>query len=133
MTDDGGWIKVHRKLLDWPLLKNGSAIRLWLYILLRANHADCDVLAGGKTLHLRAGELIIGRDKTSQDTGLSPKQVRTGLVSLVRHACIKTVRTEGQPFTIVTVANWQSYQGRGQLKGQPKGQPRASQGPQTRM
>ena len=129
MTDDGGWIKVHRKLLDWPWFKNTAVIHLWVYCLLHATHRPHRQLVGTKMVNLAPGQLVFGRVAAAENTGLTVKKVRIALNLLDDNGCIKKGRVKGQHFTIITVCNWELYQSDDTKKGRDKGQERAGTGP----
>jgi len=82
MSNNNGWVKEHRKLLDWPLFKKPLTAHLWEYCRLRANHAAVDLWAGGERLHLEPGQFIIGRHAACEDTGLTDKQYRVAMLHL---------------------------------------------------
>lgn len=49
-----GWIKLHRKLLDNPVVtKDSDHLAVWIYLLLNATHREVDVLFGGKRITLK--------------------------------------------------------------------------------
>ena len=53
------WIKLHRCFLDWEWYQNGDMVRLFLHLLLKANHADGE----WKGMTIKRGQLITGRDE----------------------------------------------------------------------
>ena len=54
-----GWIKLHRKILDNPIvMKDSEHLAVWIYLLLNATHKDYDVLFEGKRITLKPGQLI---------------------------------------------------------------------------
>lgn len=56
-----GWIKVHRKILDNPIVcKDSETLAIWIYLLLNATHQEYDVLFKGKRITLKEGELLTG-------------------------------------------------------------------------
>ena len=124
-----GWIKLHRKLLAWPLFKKPLTAHLWQYCLLRANHEPADIWASGETVHLEPGQFIIGRHAATKETGLSEKQYRTAINHLENENCIKRANHSANQFSIITIVNWPTYQSNGTDTGQPKGQAGANQGP----
>ena len=126
---DSGWIKIHRKLLDWPWFKNPAVSQLWLYCLLKATHRPRRQLVGMKMVHLIPGQLVFGRVAAAGKTGLTVKKVRIALDSLVVNGCVKKGQEKGQHFTIITICNWELYQGDNVNKGRDKGQERAGSGP----
>jgi len=128
MTDQG-WVKVHRKLLDWPWFKYPATAHLWQYCLLRANHKAATVAAAGQEVHLEPGQFIFGRAKAAADTGLSPKQVRTALAHLLSAKCVFRANHPAKQFSILTVAKWEAYQSVTIDRGQRPGQAGANQGP----
>lgn len=49
-----GWIKLHRKMLDNPIVwKDNDHLAVWIYLLLNASHKDTDVLFKGKRTTLK--------------------------------------------------------------------------------
>lgn len=57
-----GWIKIHRKLLENPIvMKDSDYLAVWIYLLLNATHKNVDVLFNGTRKTLHSGQLITGR------------------------------------------------------------------------
>jgi hypothetical protein len=105
---DEGWVKLHRKILDNPIMKDSEALHLFSYLLLKANHKPNRFLFNQQEIGLDRGQLITGRAKISKDTGLSDRKVRTRL-ELLKNLGILTSKTTNR-FSIITICNYDYYQ-----------------------
>ena len=57
-----GWIKVHRKILENPIVcKDSDYFSVWTYLLLNATHKEIPAVFKGKKILLQPGQLITGR------------------------------------------------------------------------
>ena len=64
-----GWVKIHRKMLDNPVVfKDPDHLAVWMYLLLKATHQDYQTMFGGKKITLKPGQLITGRKVISEKT-----------------------------------------------------------------
>ena len=104
-----GWIKLHRKLWDNPIVtKDPDHLAVWIYLLTNATHQKYKTLFGGKATYLKPGQLITGRIKVSQVTGVEPHKVDRILEMLKSEQQIKRV---GKPYgSLITIVNWNKYQ-----------------------
>mgnify|MGYP003290536754 CR=1 FL=1 len=51
-----GWIKLHRKILDNPIIfKDKDYLAIWIYLLLNATHKEIPALFKGKKIILQKG------------------------------------------------------------------------------
>lgn len=99
-----GWIKLHRKMLEWEWYDDINVCRLWMHLLLKANHKD----NRWKGVDVKAGQLITGRLSLSDETGLTEQQVRTAL---------KKLKSTGEvtskiysKFSLITITSWDEHQ-----------------------
>lgn len=99
-----GWIKLHRRFLDWEWFDCDGMVRLFIAMLLMANHDEQKW--HGETI-LR-GEFITSRDRLSGITGLSAQQVRTCLARLEQTGEITKKSTNKK--TIITICKYDKYQ-----------------------
>ena len=99
-----GWIKIHRQLIEWEWYDDINTFRLFIHLLLKANHKAKKY----RGLELKAGSLITGRDLLSFETGLSVMQVRTSLTKLISTNEI-TIKTSSQG-TIIQIVKFTKYQ-----------------------
>ena len=99
-----GWVKLHRKFVNWEWFTDYKTSHLFLYLLLSANHKESNWR--GQTV--KRGQLITGRKSLSEKTGLSEQSIRTCLDRLksTNEITIKTTNKN----SIITVLNYDLYQ-----------------------
>ena len=101
---EGGWIKLHRKFLNWEWSDSPEVVALFVHLLLDANHED-------RKWHgqlIERGQIVTSRDKLSKLTGLSVQQVRTCLARMEQTGEI--IRKSTSKYTLITVSNYARYQ-----------------------
>jgi len=99
-----GWIKIHRKFLDWQWFEKSEAVHLFIYLLLKANHKDSQ----WQGIDIKRGQFISSLGKISTDTGISLQSIRTLLNKLEKTNEIELKSTN--KFTIVTICKYECYQ-----------------------
>ncbi len=99
---------LHRKLLDHPVFKNPKALQLWLALLLLAQHSESRFEWNGRFQTLKAGQLLTGRKKLSELTGIKPSTIVNILKMLESEQQINQQKTT--KYTIITIVNWDKYQ-----------------------
>ncbi|MBT7630933.1 MAG: hypothetical protein HN597_14695 [Desulfobacula sp.] len=106
---DRGYIRLWRKSLDGGLLKNHNVWVFWSWCLMKANHTkDKKFVVGFQEIYLQPGEFIFGRKKAAEETGLSEQKIRTCLTFLKKSKNL-TIKPTNK-FSIVSIANWKTYQ-----------------------
>lgn len=130
MIEREGYVKLHRRLLEWEWFGDSSTMHVLLCLLLNANWKE------GRWLGhvIPPGSVVTSREKIAAQTGLTEKQVRRALDNLEQGRVIERDRAgKGQ---LVTLVNWAKYQvadeiradkgpATGPRKGQPLGRQRA--------
>jgi len=99
-----GFIATHRKILDWQWYKDIPTFKLFMHLLLNANHKP----KKWKDIDIKRGEFLTGLIRLAQDTGLSPQQVRTAINKLKSTNEITSKSTNR--FTIIKLLNYSIYQ-----------------------
>mgnify|MGYP000880565381 CR=1 FL=1 len=99
-----GWIKLHRQILDWEWYSDNNAFRVFMHLILKANHKEKRY----KGIELNCGSVITSRDILSMETGLSVQQIRTALNKLKSTNEI-TIETSSKG-TIIQVVSYAKYQ-----------------------
>lgn len=125
MPENKGWIKLHRRLLDWEWYSDTNMVRLFLHLLLKANSSD----RRWQGREVPKGSLVTSRATLEDETGLSQKTIRTCLARLIATGEIEVEATNR--FSLVTICNFDNYQeseqGERPTGGQVNGQQTANQ------
>ena len=104
-----GWVKIHRKLLDNPIVcKDSDTLAIWLYLLLNATHQEYDVLFKRKRITLKEGQLITGRKSIAEKLKLSESKVQRVLKTLEIEQQIEQQASSRN--RLITILNWEKYQ-----------------------
>ena len=99
-----GWIKIHRQILEWEWFDDKNAFRLFMYLLLKANHKERNY----KGKLVKVGETLTGLELLSKEIGLTVQQTRTALTKLKSTNEI-TIKTSSQG-TVIQIVNYEKYQ-----------------------
>jgi hypothetical protein len=116
MKEQQGWITLSRKLLDNPIFKKPDYLAVWMFLLLKANHKETSFIWNNKKHTLKKGQLLTGRKKIAQVTGIAESQIYKILKYLELEQQIEQQKTT--KFTIITIINWDKYQQKEQQKEQ---------------
>lgn len=102
---NSGWIKLHRKIIDWGWYRSPKHVAVFLDLLLHANYEDGHYMG----VPIKTGSLTTSYGKISERTGVSLQSVRTILRGLNSTGDI-TIKTSNK-FTMISITNWHLYQG----------------------
>lgn len=100
----GGFITLHRRILEWEWYSDANTCRLFFHLLLSANHKD----KKWQGKEIKRGQLVTGLHSLSEQTGLSIQQIRTSMNRLKSTGEITSKATN--KFSLVTVVKYNSYQ-----------------------
>lgn len=99
-----GFIKVHRKIIQWGWYQDHVVKDLFLHLLLTASFKESEWM--GRTI--QKGQVITSNKHLAEELGFSVQQIRTALNKLKSTGEITTQSTNR--FTIITIVNWGKYQ-----------------------
>ena len=99
-----GYIKLHRKLLDWEWYTDIPTKTLFIHLLLKANWLTKDY----RGMHIMNGEIITSIRELALETGLSEQQIRTALAKLKSTHEITSRATNKN--TLIMIEKWELYQ-----------------------
>lgn len=112
-----GWIKIHRKMLENPIVcKDSSYLAVWIYLLLNATHKEIPALFKGKKIVLQKGQLITGRKSIAKQLQISESKVKRILFELESDQQIDRQRSNQN--SLISILNWDKYQEVDQENGQ---------------
>lgn len=101
---DDGFIKIHRKILNWQWYSDEVTFRVFLHLLLTANFKP----ATWKNIKIERGQLVTSITHLCQDLGYSRDTIYKALKRLETSGEIQ--RSPNARFTIITVVNYADYQ-----------------------
>ena len=107
----GGWIKIHRKMVDWEWYSHPTTFVVWMHLLIEATHEEKE----WKGVPISIGQLVTSVNSLAISTGLSIQQVRTALRNIQTTGEI-TIKTTNK-YSIITICKYDEYQllnGKGQ-------------------
>lgn len=99
-----GWIKLHRKFLEWEWYSDINTKSLFIHLLLIANRED----KTWRGVTIKRGQLVTGLKSLNEGTGLSIQSIRTSLDRLIRTGEIN--KQSNNLFTVITICNFETYQ-----------------------
>ena len=112
-----GWVKIHRKMLDNPIVcKDSEHLSIWIYLLLNATHKEIPALFKGKKIFLQPGQLITGRKLIAKKLDISESKVKRTLLELESDQQI--VRERSNQNSLISIVNWIKYQANDQQNDQ---------------
>jgi len=108
ISENKGWIKIHRKLLDNPIAKKPDYISIFIFLLLKANHKTNDIILEGVKTTIKRGQLLTSILSISGFFNLSTSTISRILKYLETERTIE--RKSTNKYSIVTILNYDLYQ-----------------------
>jgi hypothetical protein len=100
-----GWIKLHRQFLEWEWYNDSDTFRLFIHLLLKANHKP----KSWRGVFVSAGQVITGRKILAEELTISEQRVRT-LLNKLKSTNEITIKSTNK-YSLITICNWTTYQG----------------------
>lgn len=99
-----GWISLYRKFTEWEWYTDANTMRVFLHLLLKANHKDGNWQ--GKTI--KRGQVVTGRKSLSNELKISEQAIRTSLnkLKITNEITIEITNK----FSIITIEKYDVYQ-----------------------
>lgn len=118
-----GWISLYRKFTEWEWYTDANTMRVFLHLLLKANHKDGNWQ--GKTI--KRGQVVTGRKSLSNELKISEQAIRTSLnkLKITNEITIETTNK----FSIITIEKYDVYQDNQKENNQQKDQQATNEQP----
>ena len=113
---DTGWIKLHRSITDSFVFDNPDRLKFWVWCLCKASHKDRKQTVGLQEIELKKGQFIFGRKKASAELNMDENKIYR--LSKTFQKREKIVVKSNNKYSLVTVVNWEFYQGERQQSEQ---------------
>ncbi len=113
-----GWVKLHRQLLNWEWYNDVNTTRVFLHLLIVANHKDNK----WRGIDIKRGQRLTSVSALASETNLSIKNIRTSIKRLKSTNEVASYSTAQH--TVFTMVNYDLYQDEASEvanKGQAKG------------
>ncbi len=111
-ASNNGFVAIPRQFIDWEWYTDLPTFKLFFHLLLKANWTSKD----WHGITIRRGQLLSGRKKLSQETGLSEQQIRTALTKLSHSNHITQHATNR--YTVYTIVNYNYFHPEGMHSNQ---------------
>lgn len=106
------YIKLDRDLLYSYSFANPNHLKIWIWLLIKANFKNAfiplNVGKGFKTIEVKRGQLIFGRNKAEEELGLNGSLIYR---TLLKFQELGQINIEvNNHFSVITICNYDSYQ-----------------------
>lgn len=101
-----GWLKLHRKFLEWEWFDDAEMVKLFIYLMLSANHKP----KTWRGAQIGRGQFVTGRDRLAAATNITVQRLRSCLKRMEQTGEVTQVSTSA--FTVITVCHYDDYQGK---------------------
>jgi hypothetical protein len=103
-----GWVKIHRQLLDNPIISKPDYLSIWVVLLLLANHQEHSFIWNNKKQICKRGQVLTGRKELARKTGVNESKIERILKYLKNEQQIEQQTTT--KFRLITIKNYNQYQ-----------------------
>ena len=99
-----GYIKIHRKIVEWEWYSNSNTKLVFLHLLFKASYKNTN----WQGVEIKQGSLVTSLRSLAKELGLSQNQIRTALKNLIHSNDISIEATK--KYSLITIVNWKLYQ-----------------------
>lgn len=115
MEENLGYIKLYRKLLTSKIFANPTKLKVWIWLLIKANHKNKYIsvrIGKGETdVEILRSQFLFGRHKAEDELNIDESTIYRIIKSLEKIGMI-TVKANNH-YSIITICNYEDYQGQG--------------------
>jgi hypothetical protein len=103
-----GYIKIWRKVKESFIWEDSEALKLWIHLLMDANHQTKEHLFNGNVEKIQRGQLLCGRQSLEAQLGINESKIYRLLNIMEKEQLIEQRKTNA--FTLITIVKYQDYQ-----------------------
>jgi len=112
MSEQKGWIKIHKKIIDSAVWSDPLRLKAWIHILISANYEDKEWFANGRLVQIKRGQLVTSNRKLQEAWGCSTNTVTRILQQFAEMGMIE-VEKPYKRYTLLTVVKYSNFQDKG--------------------
>lgn len=112
-----GWIKVYRKITDSLVWSDPNQLKLWLLLLVKANHEEKRFIFNGQEVYVTSGQMVTGahaiasefNEGATRDNQVSWRQLWRWVKRFEKEQML-TIKSTTK-YSVITILHWNEYQG----------------------
>ena len=112
MSEQKGWIKIHKKIIDSAVWSDPLRLKAWIHILISANYEDKEWFANGRLVQIKRGQFVTSNRKLQEAWGCSKNTVTRILQQFAEMGMIE-VEKPYKRYTLLTVVKYSDFQDKG--------------------
>jgi hypothetical protein len=118
MSENQGYVKAHRKMMDKGYYKKSEFVHLWLHLMFKANHKPKEFWFNGKNIKINRGQFITGRKKLSEETGINESKIER-ILNFFEKSEQQIEQQKSNRNRLITLLNYNVHNKTGQQIEQP--------------
>lgn len=99
-----GWIKLHRKIVNWEWFSDSQTFHVFMYLLIHA----CQKEKKWRGISVKRGQVITGRKSMAKTLGITEQSIRT-CINRLKSTSELTIKTTNR-YSVITLVNFEKYQ-----------------------
>jgi len=108
-----GFISLHRSLLENPVFAHQTALKIWIWLLLKASHkkrfVPIKVGKGEAIVTINVGEILFGRLKAEEELGIDGSTIYKWIKKFEEQFEMISIKSSSH-YSVITIVNWEEYQ-----------------------
>jgi hypothetical protein len=118
-----GYIKLYRQLIESRVFSNQTALKIWIWCLLKANHKErfipLNIGKGIRTIKVSPGQFIFGRFRAEEELNIDGSSIYRWLKKFESKEFDMISIDANNQYSIISICNWRSYQSNNDEVEQP--------------
>lgn len=99
-----GYAPINRNIIYDPIIKDPVLFQMYMYLVIKANHAPNEIIHGGNRIVIERGSTLTSRDLIAEHLHIKSGTVPSRLRKLTKAGYITTKATNR--YTMVTIVNY---------------------------
>ena len=109
-----GYIKMYRQLMESQVFANQTALKIWIWCLLKASHKERFVSLktgkGNRTIKILPGQFIFGRLKAEEELNIDGSTIYRWINKFKSKDFGMIFIDANNQYSIISISNWGNYQ-----------------------